>query len=418
MSDRTPQSRAQDRVWPSEGPSRVPAWIYSDPEIYQRELDVFHYGKTWNYVGLDCEIPEPNTYKRAWVGERPVVVTRDAKGDIHVVENRCAHRGALVCWKNRGEARDLTCPYHHWSYDLEGNLMGLPFLRGAQGKGGMPKDFDKTRHGLRKLRVAVRGGTIWASYSEDVPPLEDYLGPEILMRLDRLVSRRPLRLVGYSRQIVDSNWKLYWENSRDPYHATLMHPFLSTFGILRTDGDYHSVPLQEGRHEYTYSQYSAALKDQSNEATKQIKSIRTDLKVQDEECITAVVDEFNDGMMGAFQVFPTILVQQYFNCLVVRHMIPKGPGRHELSWTYFGYADDDDRMKELRLKQSNLVGPAGFVSLEDSEVLQLMQPVVESCPDSVQFLEMGGRGTEAQDTMMTETLIRAFYDFYRREMGL
>src|SRR3546814_7710392 len=89
-----------------------------------------------------------------------------------------------------------------------------------------------------------------------------------------LVSRRPLRLLGYSRQIVESNWKLYWENSRDPYHATLMHPFLSTFGILRTDGDYHSVPLQEGRHEYTYSQYDPELKNRTSEASKQIKSIR------------------------------------------------------------------------------------------------------------------------------------------------
>src|SRR3546814_8365497 len=90
-----------------------------------------------------------------------------------------------------------------------------------------------------------------------------------------LVSRRPLRLLGYSRQIVESNWKLYWENSRDPYHATLMHPFLSTFGILRTDGDYHSVPLQEGRHEYTYSQYDPKLKNRTSEEPKQIKRIRS-----------------------------------------------------------------------------------------------------------------------------------------------
>lgn len=409
---------ATDRVWPAEGVTRVPAWIYSDPEIYAKELQVFHYGKVWNYVGLDCEVPEPNSFKRSWIGERAVIITRDADGEIHVVENRCAHRGSLLCWKNRGQAKDLTCPYHHWSYNLKGDLMGLPFLRGAQGKGGMPRDFDKTKNGLTKLRVAVRGGSIWATYSEEVPPLEDYLGPEILMRLDRLVSRRPLRLLGYSRQIVDSNWKLYWENSRDPYHATLMHPFLSTFGILRTDGDYHSVPLQEGRHEYTYSHYDPNLKNKTSEASKQIKSINTSLEMQDKEVVSAVVDEFQDGMMGAFQVFPTILVQQYFNCLVVRHVIPKGVGSHELSWTYFGYAGDDERINELRLKQSNLVGPAGFVSLEDSEVLSLMQPVVASCPDSLQVLEMGGHGTEAQSTMMTEVLIRAFYDFYRREMDL
>src|SRR3546814_21037967 len=93
-------------------------------------------------------------------------------------------------------------------------------------------------------------------------------------------------------------------------------------------------------------------------------------------------------MMGAFQVFPTILVQQYFNCLVVRHVIPKGVGAHELSWTYFGYADADETINRLRLKQGNLVGPAGFVRLEDSEVLSLMQPVVQIRPDSVQVLEL------------------------------
>lgn len=417
MSD-TMLRNSTDRKWPEEGPIRVPAWIYSDPDIYARELEVFHYGKTWNFVGLDCEVPEPNSFRRSWVGERPVIITRDADGEIHVVENRCAHRGSLICWKNRGQAKDLTCPYHHWAYNLKGDLMGLPFLRGVQGKGGMPRDFDKSKNGLTKLRVAKRGGSIWATYSDEVEPLEDYLGEEILMRLDRLVSRRPLRLVGYSRQVVDSNWKLYWENSRDPYHATLMHPFLSTFGILRTDGDYHSVPLKEGRHEYTYSQYDPELRNKTSDASKQIKSIKTDLEMQDKEVVTSVVDEFKDGMMGAFQVFPTILVQQYFNCLVVRHVIPKGVGKHELSWTYFGYADDDEQVAQLRLKQSNLVGPAGFVSLEDSEVLSLMQPVVEARPDSVQVLEMGGHGTEAQATMMTETLLRAFYDFYRREMGL
>ncbi|WP_313807490.1 aromatic ring-hydroxylating oxygenase subunit alpha [Sphingobium sp.] len=417
MNEQT-QDNMADRRWPDDGVTRVPAWLYSDPDIFAREMQTFHYGKTWNFVGLDCEIPEPGSYKRSWVGERPVIVTRDQDGNVNVVENRCAHRGALICWKNKGEARELTCPYHHWAYDLKGNLMGLPFLRGAHGKGGMPRDFNKAEHGLTRLRVAVRGGTIWATYSEETPSFEDYVGPEILMRLDRLVSRRPLRLVGYSRQMVKSNWKLYWENSRDPYHATLMHPFLSTFGILRTDGDYHSVPLEGGKHEYTYSQYDPELKNKSSDASRQIKSIKSDLQIQDKEVISSVVDEFNDGMMGAFQIFPTVLVQQYFNCLVVRHMIPKGPGAHELAWTYFGYADDDEQMQELRLKQSNLVGPAGFVSLEDSEVLSLMQPVAESYPDSVQVLEMGGHGTEAQSTMMTETLIRAFYDFYRREMKL
>ncbi|MGE4336039.1 MAG: SRPBCC family protein [Pigmentiphaga sp.] len=406
------------RQWPAKGNTRVPAWIYSDPDIFEREMKVFHHGPTWNYVGLDCELPAGSGYKRSWIGTRPVIVTRDASGEVSVLENRCAHRGSLLCWKNKGQAKDITCPYHHWNYDLKGNLMGLPFLRGAMGKGGMLPEFKKTDHSLRKLRVATLGGSIWATYDDEAPPLESYLGEDIHRLLARLFCHKPLRLLGTSRQLIPSNWKLYWENSRDPYHATLMHAFLSTFGILRTDGDYSSVPTQEGRHEYTYSKYSAELQNKTNEVTRQIKSIRPDFALNDRDVVSSDVDEFQDGMMGALQVFPSIVVQQYFNCLVIRQVIPRTPTSHELAWTYFGYADDDDHLARLRLKQGNLVGPAGFVSLEDSEVLAQMQSVVSNCPDSVQVLEMGGHGIERQETMMTESLIRAFYDFYRRTMGL
>src|SRR3546814_6743519 len=96
----------------------------------------------------------------------------------------------------------------------------------------MPRDFDKSKNGLTKLRVAVRGGTIWATYSDEVPPLEDYLGPEILMRLDRLVSRRPLRLLGYSRQIVESNWKLYWENRSEEHTSELQSLMRISYAVF------------------------------------------------------------------------------------------------------------------------------------------------------------------------------------------
>src|SRR3546814_9915706 len=135
-----------------------------------------------------------------------------------------------------------------------------------------------------------------------------------------------------------------------------MHPFLSTFGILRTDGDYHSVPLQEGRHEYTYSQYDPELKNRTSEASKQIKSIRSDLEMKDKEVVSSVVDEFKDEMMGAFKVFPTILVQQYYNCLVVRHVIPERAGAHASSRTNYGNGDATETHNRSRLTQGILVG--------------------------------------------------------------
>src|SRR5690242_15394244 len=117
------------RSWPKEGWTRVPMWVYCDPEIYRRELDLFFYGPTWNYVGLECEIPNVGDYKRAWIGERQVIVVRADDGNVAVMENRCAHRGARLCWQNKGHAESFTCPYHQWNYALDGKLQGIPLKR-------------------------------------------------------------------------------------------------------------------------------------------------------------------------------------------------------------------------------------------------------------------------------------------------
>ena len=129
--------------------------------------------------------------------------------------------------------------------------------------------------------------------------------------------------------------------------------------------------------------------------------------------------EFADGRIGTLEVFPSMVLQQHVNTLAVRHIIPKSPTVTELSWIYFGYQDDDEILRRLRLKQGNLTGPAGYVSLDDSEVLKQMQPVVQNYPDSVQVVEMHGRDhIGVSETSVSESMIRAFYTFYRREMGL
>ncbi|MEX1147371.1 MAG: Rieske 2Fe-2S domain-containing protein [Sphingomonadales bacterium] len=406
------------RKWPELGPCRVPAWVYTDPDLFEKELEKFHYGPCWNFVGLDCEVPEPGSYRRAFIGLRPILMTRDGDGQIHVMENRCAHRGAPLCWQASGKASDLTCPYHQWTYDLAGNLQGVPFMRGApRPNPGMPRDFDKSKHGLRKLNTHIRNGVVWASFSEDVPPFEDYVGPEILKFLDRIFPGRSLRLLGYSRQLIPSNWKLYFENSRDPYHATLLHSFFTTFGIYRADARFRVTPQPRG-HEYIYSVLDPTLKDTKSDVAGEMKTMKDGFRLEDMDVVSPV-DEFGDGYISSMQIFPSLFVQQHGNVLALRHILPKSPESTDLGWIYFGYADDDAEMQTRRLKQGNLVGPAGYVSGEDSEVLSQVQGVVARYPDSVQVVEMGGRDNlEPADTAITENLIRAFYDFYRREMDL
>lgn len=404
--------------WPEAGPSRVPAWIYSDPDLFKKEMETFHHAGCWSYVGLECEVPNPGDFRRSFVGLKSVLITRDMDGQVNVLENRCAHRGAPVCWNQRGHAKDLVCPYHQWAYSLKGDLEGIPFMRGTpRPNPGMPKDFDKSQNGMKKLRTQVRHGVIWATYSDTAPDFETYVGDGVLKFLDRTFPGRPLRLLGYSRQLLPSNWKLYFENSRDPYHATLLHSFFTTFGIYRADAKFKVTPHPNG-HEVIYSHFDADARNVRSDVTAEMKTLKEDFVLEDMSVVTPT-DEFKDGLISSLQIFPSIFVQQHGNILALRHILPKGPTETELAWTYFGYADDDEDMQRRRLAQGNLVGPAGFVSLDDSEVLAQMQPVVDACPESIQVVEMGGRDNlEPSDTAITENLIRAFYAFYRKEMGL
>jgi anthranilate 1,2-dioxygenase large subunit len=406
---------AAQREWPEGGFTRVPAWIYSDEDIFRKEMDTFFAGDSWNFVGLDCELPSIGSFKRTWIGNRQVLVVRDADG-VNVVENRCAHRGGALCWKNKGEVKELTCNYHQWSYTLKGDLQGVPLKRGVHGTGGMPKDFDNTQHNLRKLRVANFGGSIWATFSDTLPPFEDYCGPEAIARLRRMMPGRPMRLLGYSRQLIPANWKLYFENTRDPYHGTLLHTFFITFGLYRADSKHVTQPTQGGKHSVNYAA-PGERKAGGADITGELTRFRGDLSLNDMEMVR-FVDEYGDGEMTAMQLFPGAFVQQHANILAMRSVVPKSVKEVEVSWTYLGYADDDADMQRIRLKQANLLGPSGFVSMDDSELLKQMNIQVASCPESVGVVEMGGRDVQPQVTMATEVGIRAFYDFYRREMGL
>src|SRR5918994_1956407 len=165
-----------DRSWPAEGVTRVPYWVYQD------EQERIFRGPTWSYLCLEAELPEPKSFVTTFVGDMPVVVARDANGALHAWENRCAHRGALVCMQPRGTAERFTCIYHNWTYDHAGNLASVAFRRGIAGKGGMPEDAKPESQAPKKLRVASIHGLVFGTLSTEVASLETYIGPEILPR--------------------------------------------------------------------------------------------------------------------------------------------------------------------------------------------------------------------------------------------
>ena len=401
--------------WPGEGPSRIPAWVYSDPEIFRRERDAIFRGRTWNYVALGCEIPDPGDFKRSWVADMPVVVARDEQGGVNVFVNRCAHRGVEFCKQARGNAKEFMCPYHQWTYSLKGDLTAVAFRKGFKRQGGMPADFRLQDHALEKLAATERNGVIFASFDASTEPFEDYLGDKMLRYFDRIFDGRELRVLGFMRQIIPANWKLYFDNQKDPYHATLLHYFLISFGLFRASEPSLVRMDALGRHSALVSQKG----EQGTVADgEDMKHNNPALTLDGPQMLQPVREFAGPDTVVIQTIWPAVIIQQQSNTLAVRHVIPRRPGAYELAWTFFGYAADDPAMTERRLMQANLMGPAGFVSVDDSEVVAFAQDGIAPYERSHGVVEMDGREIKEADTLVSEGAVRGFYDYYRRVMGL
>ena len=424
-------------AWGEAPTSRAPGWLYTDASLYQQELERLFYRGHWCYVGLECEVPEPGDFKRTAIGERSVILVRDKAGELNVVENRCAHRGVAFCRERHGRVDAFVCPYHQWNYNLKGDLVGLPFRRGVkqggQVQGGMPADFDLKQHGLTQLKVARRGGAVYASFDTDVEPFEDYLGPEVLHYHDRVFNpERPLKLLGINRQRIPANWKLMQENIKDPYHPGLLHTWFVTFGLWRADQTSQMVMDRHGRHACMVSTRNAG---GAAAVTQGVSSFKAGMQLHDDRLLDVVPEPWwkipdpqkrGEDIMPTvtmITLFPSLIIQQQVNSLSTRHIVPRGEGCFDFVWTHFGFADDTPEMTQRRLRQANLFGAAGFVSADDGEVIEFSQDGFrqwsgDGNESGATLCELGGTGTEATEHMVTETLIRSMYAYWKKVMAV
>ncbi len=407
--------------WETDGTHRIPFAAYTSDAIHRRELERFFYRSHWCYVGLEAEIPNPGDFKRTVIGERSVILVRDQGGTIRVVENVCAHRGMRFCRERHGNRRDFVCPYHQWSYSLKGELQGVPLRRGVkqdgQLHGGMPADFRTADHGLTALRVATRGGVVFASFDPDVEPLEDFVGPEILGWFDRLFDGRALTVLGYNRQRIPGNWKLMQENIKDPYHPGLLHTWFVTFGLWRADNRSRLRMDARGRHAAMISTRNTSAGTAQAAQTTQVSSFKAGMQLRDQRFLDIVPEPWWGGPTAVMTtLFPSVILQQQVNSVSTRHIQPAGHGAFDFVWTHFGFADDTPEMTARRLRQANLFGPAGFVSADDGEVIEFSQQGFESKPGHRALAELGGHGVEDTEHMVTETLIRGMWRYWREVM--
>jgi anthranilate 1,2-dioxygenase large subunit len=406
-------------TWPKEGNARVPYRMFSDPDVYRAETDRLFLGATWQYLGLADDLKEPGDYRTTFLGETPVIVTRGEDGEIHAMLNRCAHRGNLVCLKQRGHAKDgLNCVYHAWRYDLTGKLTSVAFRRGVAGKGGMPESFKLDENGLKPVRTEQFAGLVFGTLSPDSPSLADYIGNLIGSKIGRVMRGKP-KILGTTSQILHNNWKLYVENVKDTYHASLLHTFFTTFEITRlTTAGGVAIGESGGNHASYTIGGQRGNKGSSDQAYSDIHSLHEDYRLQDPRFLDTV-DEIGDGItLQILSVFPNFVLQQIHNAIALRLVLPKGPDKTELQWTYIGFEDDDAAMTERRLQQANLVGPAGYVSMEDGAVGGFIQRAIKGGEDECSIIEMGGIEHASQETRATEASVRGFWQAYRQTMGL
>jgi phenylpropionate dioxygenase-like ring-hydroxylating dioxygenase large terminal subunit len=202
--------------------------VYNDPEIHTLEQELL-FTTCWQIVGHDSEIPGTGDYVKRYLGEDAVIVARREDGDISVLLNVCTHRGMQVCLTDAGRASRFRCPYHGWTFAPDGRLIGAPFEREMFGA-----EFDKESLGLRRARVEICAGLIFATWDPAVPPLLDYLGGlDFYLEMAFGRTRSGVEVVGSpQRVLVATNWKTAAEQFNvDRYHFVGLHSSLfATFG--------------------------------------------------------------------------------------------------------------------------------------------------------------------------------------------
>ncbi|MGH8999571.1 MAG: aromatic ring-hydroxylating oxygenase subunit alpha, partial [Acidimicrobiia bacterium] len=189
-------------------PDRVHGSLYTDPAVYAAELERIWY-RTWVYVGHESEVPAADDFVVKSIGPQPVIMSRDRDGRVHLLLNRCPHRGNQVCLTERGNARSFRCSYHGWTFANSGALLGYPF---SPGYGG---DDLRAELGLARVpRLDSYRGFVFGSFAGDGPSLAEHLGAatDAFDRLARLSPEGEVALTaGWLKHKVKANWKMLLE---------------------------------------------------------------------------------------------------------------------------------------------------------------------------------------------------------------
>jgi Rieske 2Fe-2S family protein len=203
----------------------LPGSYCSDPDIFAIEQRII-FEQLWFCAARSAELAKPGAFKTVQVGRESILITRSRSGEARAFFNVCRHRGAKLCTEESGEVkRAFQCPYHAWTYDLDGKLVAAPNLT------KMP-DIDRVEYGLRKVHVREWLGYVWVCLAEEPPSFEETVVGAVRTRLGDVesIEHYGMENLELGRRItydVKANWKLIIENFMECYHCATIHPELT-----------------------------------------------------------------------------------------------------------------------------------------------------------------------------------------------
>jgi phenylpropionate dioxygenase-like ring-hydroxylating dioxygenase large terminal subunit len=379
-------------TWPAKA-TEVPKEIFVREDIYQEELRRIFRGPEWFPVAHASEIPNNGDFLTRNVGDVPMLVTRDQDGEPQVFFNSCSHRGAQVETAAFGNKRMFQCPYHRWTFNGKGALVGCPLQPGdAVG-------FERANYPLRRPRMAIVHGLVFVTLGSDAPSLEVFLDGYEDKLVNVMGGDGSLRLLGYHKSMLNANWKTYHDN--DAWHAPLLH---TAFRLLNWQGGKGTQFANARGH----------------------RGFESQLKVPDGRTLLSdpTLIEYRGGDLGqkgscSLHLFPLFAAVKHLDTIGLRFVNPCGVDQTELVFAYFGREEDDEAMTRHRVRQSsNLLGPCGMVSMEDAAVFQRLH--IGSRTPGMQVFQKGVTDEYAMPVSFSqndESPNILSWEYYREVMG-